>query len=509
MKNSYSFCINRIEWVSFTVALWLLVGAFSWAQPPRPIAAPPVERYIAPLPPGTGFIPPAIDLSHMEGQWFAGKPLLQPPTFDWRNNMGNFISPVKDQSTCGACYAFASLGNLESKLLIDGATQVSDLSENHAKECYFTDPNCAGGTNFQMACLFSQTGTQRESDNPYNAINDTCKTGLGYPYQQTVLDWCSINGASTPPALVMKNYIMMYGPLYTTLYVGLTSPSATPWWNEFSTYNGTWGLCNLTETGTVNHAVLVVGWDDNQPWDALPHDGTPDGTGCWIVKNSWGTGWGGPCGVGTTGGYFYYAYGTTAADFGQWSSFIKTQQTYDNNGGILYFDEAGWGNLAWGYSSTTCWGLCRYTLDTAGTETQAVAIEFWTNDITTDVDVYLYDGFTPSTTTLGNLLASSLDQSFAEPGYYSVPITPTDIGFGFHTEVVAVVKITNSSYTSPIQADWGYGSPPLESQRCYISPSGANGSWYETSADGTYPSDIGVRIRTSKPETSVEDWTDY
>jgi len=493
---------SRCFALSITLSLVLFTLAPVWSQAPQPQVAPPVVREIPPLPPRTGFIPPAVDLSHLQYTTGRGKPIAQPPaSFDWRNPgapyTGSMISPVKDQGVCGACYSFASLGSFESKILIDGSA-LFNLSENHAKECYFTDPNCGGGNNYQMACIFSQNGTQLESCNPYIASNTVCNTVC--PYQQTLLDWCIISPGAVPTNMVLKNYIQNNGPVYTTLYVG--SGPGDPWYDEFAAYDGSYGL-STTYGGTVNHAVLIVGWDDNQSYDT-GHDSTIDGTGCWIVKNSWGTGWGGTCGFGAESGYFYMRYAN--ADIGQWSSFLDGWQSYDTNGGLLYFDEAGWGNIAWGFSSTTCWALCRYAVTS---DVKATAIEFWTNDQTTDVDVYLHNGFTTSTGTLGTLLTSSLNHSFSEAGYHSVSITPTDIGPSSNPEAVAVIKVTNSSYASPIPADWGNGSPPLETNRCYISPSGATGVWAETSNHVTYPSDLGVRIRTTTPPSPVERWEQY
>jgi len=487
------------------VLLLVVSSASSFAQVPQPQVSEPVKLDLPPNPPGTGFVPPAIDLSHFDADQAMMRRAVTPPTWDWRNpgapHVGNKVTSVKNQLSCGACYSFAYLGCLEGRILVDGGAPF-DLSENHAKECYYTDPNCAGGNAYQMACLLSQTGTQLESDNSYVAFNDSCYTGAPYPYQQSVTDWQSISGATIPSVNTLKNYIMTNGPVYTTLYVGTSGPPS-PWYYEFGGYDGTFGLCNRTEAGTINHAVLIVGWDDTQSWDAFPHDGNPDGVGCWIVKNSWGTSWGGTCGFGAESGYFYIDY--QSADIGQWSSYVDGWQTYDTNGGMLYFDEAGWGNIAWGYGTTTCWALCRYAV---GSDTKAQAIEFWTNDLTTDVDVYLYDSFNTGTLALGTKLTETLNSSFPEPGYHSVSITPTDIGPSSNPEAVAVVKITNNSYGFPIPADWGNGSPPLETNRCYISSNGANGTWGQTSNNPTYPSDLGVRIRTST-STDVQDWSQF
>lgn len=53
---------------------------------------------------------------------------LLPKSFDWRNVSGiNYVSPVRNQGSCGSCYAFASMANLESKVRIATRNQRQDI----------------------------------------------------------------------------------------------------------------------------------------------------------------------------------------------------------------------------------------------------------------------------------------------------------------------------------------------------------------------------------------------
>ena len=60
----------------------------------------------------------------------------------------------------------------------------------------------------------------------------------------------------------------------------------------------------LGTTG-VNHAVTLIGWDDNYSRDNFAAESRVKNNGAWIAKNSWGTGWG-------DGGYFYISYENTS-----------------------------------------------------------------------------------------------------------------------------------------------------------------------------------------------------
>jgi C1A family cysteine protease len=422
---------------------------------------------------GTGFKAPNMQLPHLTGQVLPEKYLsvTAPSSFDWRT-LGK-VTSVKDQGACNACYAFAALACLESKIMIDGGGTY-DLSEDNVKECDWYHPVCNPSNFYNVASFLSQKGTVLESDDPYQPFDNNNPPCGTKPFQQTILDWRVIAGDSIPSTTVLKDYIYNNGPVYVSLWSGAEPYDAT-WQNEFSNYDGSYTLYKPW-SGATDHAVIVVGWDDN-----LIHAG---GTGGWICKNSWGTDWGGTCGYGTEKGYFTIAYGSAA--IGKYSSYVDQWGKYDTNGGISYYDEGGW-NYNWGYSSTTAWGLCKfgYMVDTGVSR-----VEFWTNDKTTDVDVYIYDSFDGQS--VSNLLWSSLDHSYAEAGYHGVTLVPPLNVMGMNA-IFVVVKVTNAAYQYPIVVD---ANGPTTTGCTYTSADGSPGSWTDRGL-GTTKTDVAIRIRNS------------
>jgi C1A family cysteine protease len=398
-----------------------------------------------------------------------------PERFDWREQ--GVVTPVRNQGSCGACYAFAAAADFESKLLIAGEGAY-DFSENNMKECEFFGSSCGGGTYWRVINYITEKGTVLEACDPYTPANVSCRQGC--PFIKTVLDWRVISLQSIPDPAVLKSYIYNYGPMF----VAIDSGSNPAWEDTLENYDGSHTLF-YEGPGSVNHAVTIVGWDD-----ALPHAG---GQGGWIVKNSWGTAWGGPCGYGTEGGYFTIAYGS--AKIGYYSSFIKEWRDYQPNEKVLLHDEAGFMNsLGWA-GSKTGWGMCKYVMEDPAVLKR---VEFWTADATTDVDVFVYDHF--SGVSLTGELRSVEDNSFSEMGYHSVPLAET-LPLEAGDDIYVAVKLTNASNEFPVVFD---DYAPSSYGDSYVSP---NGVTWNQAVDPQYGrvADVGIRIRVelddSPPDT--------
>lgn len=74
------------------------------------------------------------------------------------------------------------------------------------------------------------------------------------------------------------------------------------------------------ESERANHAVCVVGWDDDFPAEHFPEEHRPPANGAWIVKNSWGTDW-------CMDGYFYLSYYDKTLGDPQTFTYVMTAET--------------------------------------------------------------------------------------------------------------------------------------------------------------------------------------
>lgn len=233
-----------------------------------------------------------------------GEPLLsaEPPVsglpggVDWRKN--GFVTAVRDQGNCGSCWAFATTGALESYALI--RDRLSWTDDNRAEEVLLscsTAGSCNGGYISTASNYIRNTGLPPESYFPYTASSsdDSCSNALADWTDSThkITSWSYVN-TTTVSVDAIKNALFTYGPLVTTMDV----------YYDFFTYkSGAYEYVSGAYQG--GHAILIVGYQD---------DPSVNGGGYFVVKNSWGTGWG-------EDGYFNIAYSQTGSSvyFGEWT----------------------------------------------------------------------------------------------------------------------------------------------------------------------------------------------
>jgi len=206
-------------------------------------------------------------------------PLLgdPPDRWDWREQ-GAGLPPVRDQGMCGSCWAFSTVAALEAAVAVFDGDHV-DLSEQHLIDCNTQGFGCGGG--MYVHEMHQDPGAISEGDYPYRGNDGACaSTGLPRPHK--------IESHATLPTgdiEAIKSAIYLYGSVSTAMAAGCGSIPG---------YSG--GVYDSTECNNAmqDHAVSLVGYDDT-----VTH---AQGSGVWIVRNSWGPSWG-------ESGYMRIAYG--------------------------------------------------------------------------------------------------------------------------------------------------------------------------------------------------------
>lgn len=359
-------------------------------------------------------IPEHLQNSHYSVTKYPNKRTTLPIKWDWRKHGG--VTSVKDQGACGSCYAFGSIGIIESYILIDSGNAY-DLSEEQGKNCMWEATGCLGGSVIWDMNIFTQNGVILEKDFPYNPSTGLCKN---IEPKFRVTEWNMLSAEKTLSQDIMKNYILDNGPIVTSLIVDS--------WE--SNYNGSYVLSNLDnnlDRGDKSHCVLVVGWNDSLSDKNV--------SGHWIFKNSWGDNWG-------DNGYGYIEYDT--ANIGAHASVIGEYENYDPNVYTLNYDEAGWnyGIGAAGFERLR--GMCIYETNTS----EIKGIEFWTTGAT-KADLYLYDNITLGKPVLyGNELYNITNLQYNEPGYHSHVINENIISTTGTTVVIIEIENEDSVYSS-------------------------------------------------------------
>jgi putative hemolysin len=207
----------------------------------------------------------AISFGSDGGNGSGGNGDYPPATLDWRNVSGeNYMTPVKDQGLCSSCWAFAPVAIAESKFEINlGNPGLDpDLSEQHLVSCSPAG-NCShGGLLDEALAYIEEFGIADEADYPYEAHDSPCKVDGGWSHPlRRILEWDIITPENGVDMLVNEGPVTFGFEVYSDFlaYSG-------------GVYNHTWGSFEGL------HAMALVGYDAEEQY--------------WIVRNSWGSGWG-------------------------------------------------------------------------------------------------------------------------------------------------------------------------------------------------------------------------
>ena len=195
-----------------------------------------------------------------------------PDAWDW--NEKGYVAPVKDQGSCGSCWAFSTVANLEGQYY-KGKGKMVTMSEQMLVDCDTYDSACNGGLmEYAFTWLQENGGIMTDTDYPYKGYKSSCRSDASKYVDMTITGYTKLgSSSSTVDEDEIKEFLYETGPLAVALNA-----------NPLQTYTG--GILDKTSsqcpTSGINHAVTMVGYG---------HD---DDTGkdYWLVKNSWGKSWG-------------------------------------------------------------------------------------------------------------------------------------------------------------------------------------------------------------------------
>lgn len=191
-----------------------------------------------------------------------------PLSFDWRDR--GVLTPIKNQGSCGSCWAFASIEVAESVARLGGFFENAPLfSPKQLVDCCDSSFGCSGGYIDATFQYMVSRGVVNESSYPYNPHQDTCSRNDSRIAEFTPRG-CFHIGANIARTH-LSHFLMEKGPLV----IGVAARSSV-----FQLYTG--GVIRNWDCGTeVDHAVQLVGFGQDE-----------DGLKYWVVRNSWGEKWG-------------------------------------------------------------------------------------------------------------------------------------------------------------------------------------------------------------------------
>jgi len=353
------------------------------------------------------------------------------------------VSPVKDQTYFGTCWAFASMGSLESTLM--PASPAPDFSEKNLANLAgfdFAIPDGGGNMWMSAAYLTRWNGPVNEATDPYPSGRNWSTSG-SYPPVEHVQNIVFFPGRlSRSDTTGIKKALTTRGAVYSSFYWGNAFYNAT-----HASYYEPPSASDPSSGG--GHVVTIVGWDDT--WEAANFTMVPGGPGAWIVKNSWGTNWG-------DSGYFYMSYydkyfGSAVQSSGTyWDTGVFTAESTSNYNALYSYDTHGEVSDYYVTPPKTGSFANVFTATSPGT---LAAVGFYTTDLNVPCTISIYKN--PASGPVDTTLVARFNVTLSDMGYHTVTI-PADIQVPLTTgdRFSVVVSVTNPTYAYFIPVEENY-----------------------------------------------------
>ena len=414
-------------------------------------------------------------------------------------NEERFVTEVKNQRNTSLCWAFSLASNLETSLLTRGQ-KYYDLSEEQL--AYFwanrvndplgntpndkitrTQSNYHGTGNGRVASFFLSTwsGMTTEEKVPFQSSAVTWPDSLAYDTSAYMED--AIFSQYTVERT--KQLLMEYNSVSAMIYM-----LDNYYYPDTASYS-------CPQSGLVNHAVTIVGWDDTYSKENFPSASGVKNDGAWIVKNSYGKNWG-------KNGYFYLSYEDQSIT-NLVSNTASTSEEYNNN---YFYDGAAAGTVTFpsktinnGYYVSN---IFKVTAGNGKDEELGEIVTAVPQD-NTDFQIQVY-------TDLKNTSdPTSGTPAYAEPVDYTQPLagihtihlnTPVKIPQGtFYSVVIRIPDGSNKFYVekTTTSTSWFTATAGIDPDQSFFSTSGKK--WYD--AGNQYNCCFSVKAHTKNLDSST------
>lgn len=426
--------------------------------------------------------------------------------YGWDDVDTTSLPVVRNQNPLGTCWAHSAMTMIEMYLVKNCGVSVYDADMSEFQSVFFmnhdwSDPlGLCSGDNFHTT---NEDGTTTLASNWYSHGGNTAYTKFmlmdwvgavsensyedarynvlvekegsaylddSYAISKDMAHVQDVNVINAEDTDVIKQMVMEYGA------VGIS------YFHDDSCYNEENQAYYDSKHTSTNHAVAIVGWDDN--FDSSKFNTPPSENGAWLIRNSWGSNWG-------NNGYFWISYCDTSLSDTAYSLKAAYKSEYDQSEDYYDHNYQYDGGIS---TSKMSYGNAELSVEEANVFTAAGKEELKAVAIYTGAnygyDIKVYTGLTDKSDPVSGTEVASVSGTQAYEGYHTVTLNDSVIfNQGDTFSIVVTLKNKNSGATeialdNTMKQSWIYSEAEAKEGQSFYRPAEANYAWTDAGKDG-------------------------